>query len=254
MKTKAQVTLFIILAVVIVGSLVTVFFITSKSSTLEAETPETLGPRGFIQKCVSDVVEDSADKIIESGLITEPIITTMYKGREIPYVCYQQNNYETCYNLYPMLEDKLEAKITEDIKEDIQNCFNILLENFENKGYDVTGEGTIYSVDILPGEIDVSISKPITISRDDFGESFENFDTKTISPLYEFIRISRTIVNSESNYCYFEYNGYTILYPRYRIHVTTMNDDSKIYSIYDTKTTKEFEIATRSCGLPSGLY
>ena len=255
MEKKAQVTIFIILGLVILVSMVIVGFIMTNKEPSEVEaTPENLGPRAFIQSCASDILKDSETELLQNGLIPNPTLKVMYNGTNISYHCYQGDNYLPCYNLYPMLEQKVEDKINNDIKARIQDkCFVTLQEDFENQGYDVSGDTAKFSIDVVPGEIRLKLRKQITISRDDAAESFENFDTRLISPLYEFIKIARDITHSESNVCSFEYGGYVFLHSDYRIYPILRGDNSKIYQIYDTKTNKGFSMAVRSCAKPSGL-
>lgn len=255
MTKKAQVTIFIILGLVILVSIVLIGFVMVDKTPAEVEaTPKNLGPRPFIQSCVSDILKDSEKEILENGLIPNPTLKTMHNGTNISYHCYQGDYYKTCYNLHPMLEEKVEDKIEKDIENRIQNeCFSVLLEDFENQGYDVSGDTAKYSVDLVPGEIRVKLRKPITISRGESSESFENFDTRLISPLYEFIKIARDITHSESIICSFEYSGYVFAHPDYRIYPVLKRDYSKIYQIRDTKTDKEFSMAVRSCASPSGV-
>lgn len=253
MGKKAQVTIFIILAIVIVIS-ISLFFVIRETDILQDMTSGSSTPREFIQTCIEDYVEDSVDAILENGLAPTPGLTTMYNGSEVTYLCYQADNYLSCYNLYPMLEDKIESKITEDISSGVEICFEALAENFESKNYDISLSEPSYSVDIQPSQISIKITNPIEVSKGDFSESFENFDTKVISPIYDFTQVARQIVNSESSLCYFEYNGYALLYPQYRISVAIRSDDSKIYSIRDIVTNKEFKFAVRGCAIPSGIF
>lgn len=252
MGKKAQVTIFIILGIIIVSSIAVLFFL-DRGEIETPNSPKTLGPRGFIQKCVTDIVEESEAEILANGMVPDPTLSIMYNGSNVTYHCYQANNYLPCYIVHPMLEDKIEEKLRQDFVSQVQDeCFDILLQDFTNKGYKVEDGQMKHELDILPGEVMVDISKPITISKGDTSESYENFNTKIISPLHGFIQVARQISKSESKVCDFEYTGYSILYPEYRIKAIT-RDYSKVYIVRNVEVNKEFSMATRSCAVPAGL-
>jgi len=151
-----------------------------------------------------------------------------------------------------MLEFLIEDEIREDTKDEVQVCFDSMREDFENKGFDVSGGATTYSIDLLPGNVEIKLEKKIDLVRGDSSQNFEDFDTKILSPIYELTRIAREIVNSESQYCNFEYNGYMLLYPDYDIRRIDYRD-SKIYRLIDRPTGAEFKFAVRSCAFAPGI-
>ena len=104
----------------------------------------------------------------------------------------------------------------------------------------------------MPGIVEINLRKDIGLVHGDSSQNFENFDTKILSPIYELVRVARDVVNSESQYCNFEYNGYMLLYPTYKI-VRTDYRDSKIYSLIDRRSDMEFKFAVRSCAFAPGI-
>ncbi len=249
MDKRGQVTIFIIVAIVIVvGIIASIFFI----GRVDVETPVDLEPKAFVDKCVRDVVEDSVQKMLRNGgeiLATRAIA---YKGDEWNYLCYQGDYYQGCYNIHPMLELQIEKEIARDTGDAVQGCFNTMREDFENKGFDVSGGQTEYSIDLLPGYVEINLAKNIDVSRGEASQRFENFDTKVLSPIYDLVQIARDVVNSESQFCHFEYNGYMLLYPQYDIRRIDYSD-SKIYRLIDRKTGDEFRFAVRSCAFAPGI-
>ncbi|MCK5342111.1 MAG: hypothetical protein KAR20_01840, partial [Candidatus Heimdallarchaeota archaeon] len=92
----------------------------------------------------------------------------------------------------------------------------------------------------------------ISLVHGESSQNFEDFDTKILSPIYELIKIARDVVNSESQYCHFEYNGYMLLYPKYDIRRIDYQD-SKIYRLIDRRSEMEFKFAVRSCAFAPGI-
>jgi hypothetical protein len=246
---KGQVTIFIIVGVVIVVGIIISFLFMGR---IDVEAPFELGPQVFIDKCVRDVVEVSVEKILRNGgeiLATRAI---SYQGEEWNYLCYQADYYQGCYNIHPMLEMQIEREIVRDTDVAVQDCFDTMREDFEDRGFDVGGGPTEYSVDLLPGYVEIDLTKKIDISKGEISQSFENFGTRLLSPIYELVQIARDVVNSESQFCHFEYNGYMLLYPKYDIRRIDYSD-SKIYRLIDRRSGAEFRFAVRSCAFAPGI-
>jgi hypothetical protein len=152
-----------------------------------------------------------------------------------------------------MLELQIEKEIEKDTSVDVQSCFNAMEEDFEGRGVDVDISGSKdYSVDLLPGFVRVNLEKNIEVSGEGGALSFGDFGFEVQSPIYDLVRIAREIVNSESQFCYFEYNGYMLLYPEYDIRRIDYMD-SKMYRVIDRWTGDEFKFAVRSCAFAPGI-
>jgi len=221
---RGQLTIFIIVAILIVVGIVATFWLMGRG---DIEAPADLNPKQFVQKCVRDAVEDSVERMLENGGQRVPSQAISYQGHEWNYLCYQADFYQSCYNLHPMLEFLIENEIKEDTKGAVQECFD-------------------------PGNVEINLEKKIDVVRGDSSQSFEDFDTKILSPIYELMRIAREVVNSESQFCHFEYNGYMLLYPDYEIRRIDYSD-SKIYRLIDRRTEAEFKFAVRSCAFAPGI-
>jgi len=246
---RGQVSLFIIVGFVfVVGIVALIYFV----GDIGVDSPVDLGPRAFIGKCVRDAVEESIEKVLVGGGEIVPSQVIMYQGDEWNYLCYQADYYLTCYNLHPMLEASVEDEIRLDTLDDVQNCFDTMAVDFEDSGFDVSGGASNYSIDLLPGKVNINLNKNVEVVKDGAVQSFEDFDTSVLSPIYDLVRVAREIVNSEAQYCYFEYNGYMLLYPGYDIRRIDY-DDSKIYRVIDRRSGAEFKFAVRSCAFAPGI-
>ena len=248
---RGQVTLFIILGIILVAGIIATSVLLLNVEP-ETNTPEILGPRAFIDKCVRDAVEVSVEKIILGGGEIEPSLTIMHNSTNYTYLCHHPDLYKTCYNLHPTLESDIEKVIKSDTNNAVSECFNAMREDFENRGYDVIGNDTYYSISILSGEIKINLEKSITISKDDTSQNFNSFNTKIIHPLHEILRTVHRITTSESQHCYFDATGHMLLYPQEKIRIINYQS-SKLYRIINRKTNIEFKFAVRGCVRPAGL-
>ncbi len=245
----SQVTIFIILAILIVIGIIAFFVL--RSGFLKEEYPKS-NPQRFIEKCVADAVEPSVRAVMAGGGRIEPSFFKMYRGEKYNYLCYQKNYYLTCVNQYPQLKKIIEEEIKQDCEKRIEKCFNDLRIDLENKGFMISESDLNYSIELVPQKVLIKINKKMDISKGDKKQSFKKFNVAILSPLYELSNVAREIVNHESQYCNFEYNGFMLFYPQYDIKRISY-DESRLYRIIDRRSGAEFKFAVRSCALPPGL-
>src|SRR3989344_2643465 len=242
---RGQLTIFIIIGIIIVVGLLAIFLVDKDPSVRK---PSAEDPSGFIEENVEEVIPDILEK---GGVLDEPY-SVRYQGEDYTYLCYNGDFYGGCYNIHPMLEDIIEEEIVDETSVAVEECFEILREEIENKGFDVSSGTIEYSVDLLPGMIKINLKNKLEIKNSDGSRSFEDFGFEITSPLYELVQVARTIVNNQAQYCYFEHGGYMLLYPRYDIRMWDYKG-SKLYSLTDRPSGEEFRFAVRGCVGPPGI-
>jgi hypothetical protein len=249
-EKKGQVTIFIIFGIVVVTVILGLVFLMDRGA--ETTSSGEVESRGLVEGCVRDIVEDSLVKMMKNGGEISPWQSILYKNERWAYLCYQADFYQGCYNLHPMLELQIEKEIERDTSVGVQGCFNAMREDLEGRGFSVSGGATEYSIDLLPGYVAVKLKKDIQISGEDDVQKFSDFNDEIVSPIYDLARVARDIVNSESQFCHFEYNGYMLLYPKYDIRRVDYQD-SKMYRVIDRRSGAEFKFAVRSCAFAPGI-
>lgn len=242
---KGQVTLFIIVGILAVVAIIAVYLLMGRDGNVDYSGIES--PRDSIRVCVEDLVKDSTEKIIYNGGQVNPTKSIMYMGESWNYLCYVEDRYANCENLHPMLELEVEREIERDTIAGVQNCFNSMREEYEDRGYTVKGGATQYSVDLVSGHVKINLEKDIKISSETGNIELKEFGTGITSSAYKLIQIARRISNDESVYCDFPYGDYMLLYPDYKITRTDYRD-SKIYSLTDQLSGETMRFAIRSCG------
>ena len=246
---KGQLTIFIIMAILIVVSILIAIYLMGRS---EFESPVNLNPEQFVRKCVKDAVSPSIEAVIRNGGVIEPSFFKMYEGEAYNYLCFQEQWYLPCVNHYPQLREIIEEQIRSDSAQRVSDCFEGFKEEFESRGYDIQ-EGVIdYDVEIVLGRVEIYINKTIELSKGEGSQSFDNFDSHILSPLDEIIDVVYEIVNQEAQYCNFDYNGFMLLYPEHDIDRVEY-DYSRIYKVTDRRSGKMFKFAVRSCAWKHGI-
>jgi hypothetical protein len=132
---KAQLSMFIIGALIMVVVIVLTFLLLNKTGVLlkPSETPQQ-----YIEKCVQDSLSKTENSIIEQNFYPNLSQNFMvYYGKKVPYLCKTSQFYMPCVNQEPMLIEKVRKIIENATKKDSDNCFNLLVKNFQRNGYDV---------------------------------------------------------------------------------------------------------------------
>jgi len=242
---KAQVTLFVILAIVIIVSiLVFSFFIQKRIITLNLNNP-----LAYIQKCTKDSV-NSAVLILEEngGFIYNKSLSIMHQGQNYTYLCYYSGNYKSCVNQKPELISDMEKDIAQYVSRDVENCFSSYKSEMQKRGYSVELGEMNLSAEIIPGKIIIQTRRKLILNKESVSD-FEKFDAIVPSPLYQLAIISGEILRQESEFCNFNSDGYMVIYPNYNIYKIEYSN-SVLYKIQDRKTKDSFLFAVKSCTFP----
>jgi hypothetical protein len=254
-----QVTIFIIMAVLVValGVLIFLYFpeIVSKVS------PETKNPAGFIQNCIEEQIEDNTEIILKQGgdFVVNSNGGYLYKkesdneARYVKYICYTADSHVPCINQEPFLREHFEDEILESIEEDMQGCFNNLVKSYENKGYDVDLEEGIPQVKILPNVISTNFNRTLTLAKGDENERYENFQINLDSHLYDMLGVAENIVSWEINVGDSMIEAYMYDNPYLRVEKHRKDDGTKIYVLTDKNTEEDLRFAVRSFAAPVGF-
>ena len=246
---RGQVTLFIVIALVIVG-IIGLFFLLRGNLDTETSTDPVENPQGFIDQCVSESVQKAETQILPVGgfLDTNSLI---YEEKKVAYLCYTPDLETNCINQKPLLKKELENQITALIQSDVENCFNKLKNEF--RGEDYTEQLLSFEVKIEKGNIVIYMDKKIEIQKGDQSLKINSFLSKTPSPFYDLVFITSRILQSESacnckeQACYPDFIQLTKDYPQYEVNVFVSGENEKVYTIRDIISKKEFNFAIRNC-------
>ena len=252
MRNKAQVSLWIIVAVVLVAAVVLFFLFRGKiepPSFIE-KLPE---PQSYIEKCARENTEKAIEIILPQGGYLQPENYKLYKNIKVGYLCYNKNYYSSCINQEPLYVKHLEEEIKSYITGRIKDCFHNLEQEYRKKNYQVSSGDLSLDVRLNPKQVNIEINKKFEISKNEETKRYEKFKVLVASPIYDLAVIAQEIVNQEAKFCYFEYLGFQLLYPAYSIEKIDLGGETKIYSVKEKISGKQLNFAVRSCAMPAGL-
>lgn len=246
---RGQVTIFIIIALIIVVAIVLIFVIWRKPTISISPFAD---PSAYIEKCAKEATEEAISILAKQGGDIKPEGSVMYKSKNITYLCYNANYYTPCINQRPLLIEHIEKEITSYIEPKMRECFVSLKEELGKKGYEVsTGEMKI-ETELQTKKVVVTIDREFEMTKQDT-RKFEQFSAQLSHPIYELAEIAMEIANQEARYCNFDILGFMIIYPEYNVEKFRTGNSDTIYTLKEIATEKEFTFAIRSCVMPAGL-
>jgi hypothetical protein len=248
--SKGQVTIFIIIALIIVVGIILVVIIFREPTVSGSATQN---PDSYIEKCTKDATEEAINALSAHGGDIEPEGSVMYQGERITYLCYNSEYYLPCVNQRPLLVEHIESEITDYVEPKVQNCFSSLKQDLEDKNYQVGLGSMNISTKLRTNGVIVSIDRKLTLTKGEETRKFEWFTSQVSSPIYELAKIAMEITNQEARFCNFENLGFMIFYPDYNIDKFRTGNADNIYTLKETSTGKAFKFAIRSCVMPAGF-
>ena len=250
-RKRSQVTIFIIVAIIIVAAIIG-FFVFFKPKILTP--PQIESPEAYIEKCMGDAAEDAIDILSQQGGDIEPAHYITYQNEKVRYLCYTVLYYTKCTNQEPSLKAHVESEITGYALPMLKRCVSSLKADFEKQGYAVQAdvENIALKTEIMPKNVVLNAEFEFSATKGETTVSRNKFEAVLKEPLYELLDLTREIINQEAKFGYFEQVGYMILYPDYSLEKDN-TEETKIYTLKQRDTGREFVFALRGYVLPAGL-
>jgi len=245
----AQVTLFVIIAIVIVAAIAFVF-VSMNQKPLPYGVDGLKDPRGYVQMCALEALRDAEAMVMPTGGFLMPQSYLLYNETKVTWMCYTPFN-EQSTSRYPMLNVEIEKQIHTYVLPKVEKCFLGLKDIYRNYPYEEK-ELTI-KPEILDGTLSLEIRREVSIDVKDQIINIDNFDIKMLSPLYDFVMLEHKIVNDEvSCDCMEETcNADVIELSRdnhdYEIRRFVSGKNEKVYTLEEVSSGKIFNFAVRNC-------
>lgn len=249
-EKKGQLTIFIIVAIVIVGFAVLAYlFFPRILTTLGITSTE---PNSFIQTCIEKTIKNNVDSVSIHGGSLTPENYILYKDDKIGYLCYTENFYVPCVVQQPLLKQHIENEISRGIKNDADSCFDEMKKSFEGLGYAVNMKRGDTVVELLPKKISVTFNNDLTLTKDS-AKRYERINVVLNNNLYELTSVADSITNWEARYGNAETTLYMNYYHDMKVEKMLQGDGSKIYILTNRNSGNKFQFASRGIVMPPGI-
>gem|GEM_PF-2548262 len=218
MKKRGQVTIFVLLGLVVVSIIVILLMFQTNFFEQEIKGEEAeriLEPQlNPIKERVMDCVEASAKRgellIAKQGGYLDPPYYVTLGDYEVSYGCYlSEGVYMTTLPLMSKVEEELaEYMALPETLNELDVCMN--LDEFSSEGFEVEGD-----IQELRTEFDVSFSEitlkilfPLTISKESYATTLDNYIVQYPSGLGKAHSVASSIVNDECQNIEFDIDSY----------------------------------------------
>jgi len=186
---RGQVTIFIIIAIVIIVGVI-VFFAVRGSLESEEEIPQEVAPIvNFVQECMDATLENAVYKIAEQGgyyNIPKTNLIDVY-GTEISLY------YLDSEKISPSL-NKVEKEIEDYFSEYMNYCLNF--SAFEEQGFQISKKNLSASGKIGDESMLIKMNFPLAIKKGESVTKINRFEAKINSNIKKLHEVSEEIVNS----------------------------------------------------------
>lgn len=251
MNKSGQVTIFIILAVIIVSIALLIYsFWPQIKTTLGGIQQEN--PPSYIQSCISDKMKSTVENISMQGGSMNPDNYLLFNNTEVEYLCYTNQYYVPCVIQQPMLKQHIESEIKNEISSDVDSCFNSLGSSYEGQGYDVNIKSGDKRVELLPNKIISTFNYSVTLTKGNDIQKYSSFIVVLNNNLYELTGISDSIIQWENAYGDSNTQAYMTYYPNLKVEKNLRASGERIYILTDRDTGNKFQFAVRSEAWPAG--
>jgi hypothetical protein len=247
---KAQITIFVILAIIVVA-LIAFLFVPQIRRAIIPAAPEEMIPKA----CVEQAARNSLNTTMIHGGKVNPELYFMYNNEPVDYLCYTNTWYQMCTMQNPFLLQSVESETAKDSQPEIEKCINEMITRLQNRGYNVKISGAKRAeINLIPGKIVVSFNMTMTIEKGEEKQSFSSsrFQTEFKSNAYEIIMVASSIQNWEARLGEAIPETYMGYYPNLKVEKKKQDDGTKIYIITDRDTLEVLQFATRSLSWPPG--
>ena len=243
MEKRGQVTLFIIIAIVIVVGILS-FFLWIKPTYINGE-----GAAIGFEGCVEDAVVEAIGELeLKAGFIN-PEFTYDYDSKKFTYLCYTNDYYETCTIQVPFLKNAFDEQMEVLIRDKVDACYVSSIDDLKAKGYSVVQGDVNYDVLIEPGVVRVEIDAPTIVES----QQFARFNVRVNSPIYDMVMIATSIVQFETKYGDTDTSSMMEFYPDYIIRKIKRSEGTTVYFLEHKTLGNKFQFASKSLVWPTGF-
>lgn len=190
MNKRGQVTIFIIIAIILIAAVALYFVLRDKISVdkipLEVE-PVYIN----LMSCLEETTEEGVEYLaLHGGYYDVPKKTSiLYFTEDIPYYYLNSREY------VPSIE-RIEGELENYIHNYLSNCLNF--EDFEEQGYKINEGDLLVSVNIKEGKIRTKLDCPLTITKGKSTKRLREFEIEIDSDLEKLHNAAEEVTTSYS--------------------------------------------------------
>lgn len=250
MNLKAQITIFAILAILLIA-VIALLFTLYQDPLRRIISGQQKDSSSIFEQCVNEYVEDAVNKLFKhAGFLEESLLFKEFEYNNLTYLCYTGLYYARCTPQIPNMIPHLEREISISIEDKIDSCFQDLKKNLESNSYVVElGTNQEFNVELSSGRVKVNIVRKLTQEKAENTQEFNVFKVNYKTHLYDIGIISQKIISQEASLCNSDYLQIMRANTDFSIQKLQTGDDNKIYTVTYLPSEESWTFAVRSCVL-----
>src|SRR3989344_233217 len=255
---KAQLAIFVVIAVVIAVAGVLIFLFYPQILPGASPPARVENPAGILQSCLEENLTEIVEKISSQGGDLDPKHYILYKGEKLKYLCYTSQYYVPCVVQEPLIFNHVTSEIKNGISGKVTECFDEMQNFYEEEGYtydldaDLRNIEGAMNLELLPKKVVLTLNTLLTVSKGEEPQRFEKFVILLDNNLYELLSIATSIISFEVSIGDAETTDYMNIYHDLKVEKIVQGEGSTIYILTDRNTGNKFQFASRSIALPPG--
>jgi uncharacterized protein (UPF0333 family) len=249
---KGQVTLFIILGIILVATIILVFYFYGK---INFTSNPSNNPREYMINCMEDSAREAEEIILKNNGYPQLNIDNYihYNKERVPYQCTVSEFYTPCIPQEPGFFSYVSRLMENKVAKDTESCLQVLLKDFEDRGYSVQVDPGNTTLKIQKEFVNIIFGKRIYATKAEESIQISNIETTYSTRLYDLLKLVQTIVNYESTICEFNKMNWMRYDNSIAIFTTRTSDQTKIYTLRERLTDREIKFAIKTCVQPAGI-
>ncbi|MEK6859836.1 MAG: hypothetical protein AABX54_03405 [Nanoarchaeota archaeon] len=169
-KSKAQVTVFIIIAILVVGG-IAAYFILSKGKGNTQTSLDVKSIKAYIDQCIKDSADESVYFIaLQGGYYDKPVLSKYYLYNNIPYYWISRDKISNVPTI-AVVEEEIGKYIDDNVVYCV-NDFNI----FKESGYEFEIGEIKSTVKLSDKDLQVDINYLVAITKEEKTTRYDKFD------------------------------------------------------------------------------
>lgn len=244
---KGQITVFIVIAVLVVAGVVLIFLLTP-------DLRDSIGlggkdsPEDFVRSCIEDTFRQDIKTVSLQGGSMNPEPSYRFDGKQLQYLCYTNEDYSLCKTQIPFIRDNLENELENSLRGDVSSCLDSLEENYADSSLRKGG----VEVELLPDNIVLTVNSTFSYDKDGSTRRYDEFKVVENSKLYLLSSISQSILEWEATYGEADTTTYMNLYRDVVVRKKEQTRGTRVYVLDHDETDDKFQFASRSLVFPPG--
>jgi len=246
---SGQVTIFIIIAIIIVAAGILIYsFYPQIKTSLGIQQQD---PQSFIQSCIENDIKDAVNNLSNQGGNIVPDNYILYDNSKVQFLCYTNEFYRPCLVQQPMLKQHIESEVVKQISANVDSCFASMKNSYIKQGYNVDLISGNKTVELLPKRIVSTFNYSLTLTKGEDVKKYNSFVVLLDNNLYELVAIANSIINWETTYGNADPTIYMTYYHDLKVEAKSLSN-GKVYILTDRNTGNKFQFAVRGQVWPAG--